>query len=164
MDAVNRSHQELRQWMPWAQARATSESISGFLEQSRAAWEEGREFNYAIRSSDPGEGGDADGIIGACGFHFRGGPGVAEIGYWVRTDRTGAGVASAAAAALTRVAGDLPEVTRVEIHCDAENVRSRAVPAKIGYHLERFDPRPEGARMPGETDRIMIWVHPGRPT
>jgi RimJ/RimL family protein N-acetyltransferase len=171
VDAINRSLGELRPWMPWAQVPATDESIGVFLDHSRRAWDEGVEFGYSIASAEAPERADgperserserSDDVIGACGLHFRSDPGVAEIGYWVRTDRTGAGVATAAACALTRVALDLSEVERIEIHCDAENAASRAVAARAGFRLDRIELRPSTPRTPAETDQLMVWVHPG---
>ena len=131
--------------MPWAQTAATDDSIAQFLEQSRRAWEEGLGFGYAMRSPDSHDGreeGRCDaGILGCCGLHLPSGPGVVEIGYWVRTDRAGAGLATAAAGALTRAALELPDVKRIEIHCDAANRASRAIPAKLGYRLDRIEER-----------------------
>jgi RimJ/RimL family protein N-acetyltransferase len=46
------------------------------------------------------------------------------------------GLATEVAAALTRVAFELDRVRRVEIHCQPENVRSAAVPRKLGYTYE----------------------------
>lgn len=158
VDAVNESLGELRRWMPWAQTAATEASIGDFLERSRRAWDEGLEFGYSIRPAAPSGTGDA--IIGSCGLHFRSDPGVAEIGYWVRTDRTGAGIATAAARTLTSAALELAEVAHVEIHCDAANRASRAVPAKLGYRLDRVEMRPPTPRTPEETDELMIWVFP----
>ena len=79
-----------------------------------------------------------------------------EIGYWVRSDRTGRGLATSAASALTASALALDGVSRVEIHCDAANRRSAAIPEKLGYRLDRVETRPPTA--PGETERHMIWV------
>jgi ribosomal-protein-serine acetyltransferase len=159
VDSVNRSLAELRPWMPWAQTPATDESIGEFLERSQRAWSDGIEFGYTIRPADDTTG--YAGIIGACGLHFRSEPGVAEIGYWVRSDRTGSGVATSAARALTRAALDLSEVHRIEIHCDADNRASRAVAAKAGYVLDRIDLRSPSPRAPAETDQLIIWVYPG---
>jgi RimJ/RimL family protein N-acetyltransferase len=158
VDSVNRSLAELGPWMPWAQTPATDQSIGEFLERSQRAWSDGVEFGYTIRPT--GDTAGRDGVIGACGLHFRSDPGVAEIGYWVRSDRTGSGVATSAAGALTRAALDLSEVHRIEIHCDADNAASRAVAAKAGYLLERIELRPPSPRTPAETEQLMIWVHP----
>jgi RimJ/RimL family protein N-acetyltransferase len=159
VDAVNRSLAELRPWMPWAQVPATDQSIGEFLARAGQAWDEGIEFLYAMWPA--GDAGGSDGVIGACGLHLRSEPGVVEIGYWVRSDRTGAGVATAAARVLSRAALDLSEIVRIEIHCDGANAASRAVATKLGFRLDRIDLRPPLPRTPGETDQLMIWVHPG---
>jgi RimJ/RimL family protein N-acetyltransferase len=159
VDAVNRSLPELRPWMSWAQAPATAESIGVFLADSRAAWEKRREFGYAIRpaAGDPKE---AE-IIGSCGLRVEARTGLAEIGYWVRTDRTGQGVATSAARALTLAAREMRGVVRIEIHCDAANGASRAVAGKLGYRLDHIERRPPSPRSPAETDELLIWVHDG---
>ena len=90
-----------------------------------------------------------------------GGAGALEIGYWVRVGHLGRGVATAAAGTLTIAALALPEVERVEIRCDAANVRSAAIPPKLGYRLDRIRRRPPTT--PGETDEHMVWVR-RRPT
>ena len=60
---------------------------------------------------------EADGeLVGGFGLHRRRGPGILEIGYWVRSDRTGRGYATGAARALTQAAFDgFPDVDRLEI-------------------------------------------------
>jgi RimJ/RimL family protein N-acetyltransferase len=160
--AVNSSLDELRPWMPWAQVPATPASIGEFLERAVANWEAGHEFQFAIRGASSGgsvgvnDGGETGALVGFCGLHDRVGPGGLEIGYWVRSDHTGRGLATAAASALTSSALGLQGVSRVEIHCDAANLGSAAIPNKLGYRLDRVENRPPAA--PGETARHMIWV------
>ncbi len=158
VDAVNDSLGTLRPWMPWAQVPATPESIGEFLDRAHRDWEHHREFQFAIRGH---RGAEAEALIGSCGLHDRVGSGGLEIGYWVRSDCTGRGVATSAAAALTAAALRLDGVSRVEIRCDAANVRSAAIPPKLGFRLDRIQARPPTA--PGETDRHMIWVYPFAP-
>ena len=153
--AVNSSLDELRPWMPWAQVPATSATIGAFLTRAVDDWQEGREFQFAIRGR---RGQDPEALVGFCGLHNRVGPGGLEIGYWVRSDCTGGGVAISAASALTRAALGLDGVRRVEIHCDAANLPSAAIPPKLGFRLDRIDTRPPST--PGETDRHMVWVYP----
>jgi RimJ/RimL family protein N-acetyltransferase len=151
--AVNHSLDHLRPWMPWAQRPATPESIGAFLQQADVTWRDGHEFQFAIRGQ---RGTRADALIGFCGLHDRVGVGALEIGYWVRADCTGRGVATMAAAALTRSALALEGVTRVEIRCDESNVWSAAIPPKLGFRLDRVVVRSPEA--PGETDRQLVWV------
>jgi RimJ/RimL family protein N-acetyltransferase len=95
-------------------------------------------------------------VLGGCGISRRIGPGAAEIGYWLRPTATGRGIVTAAAGALTDAAMALPDVTRVEIHCDEANTRSAAVPRRLGFRLDRIEPDQISA--PGDLGRSMIWV------
>ena len=153
VEAVNDSLEHLRPWMPWAQEPATPESIGAFLRQGDANWADGREFQFAIRGP---RGAEPDALIGFCGLHDRVGVGALEIGYWVRVDCTGRGVATGAAALLARTALALDGVARVEIRCDEGNVKSAAVPPKLGFRLDRVEARSPEA--PGESRRLMIWT------
>ena len=151
VEAVNETLDELRPWMPWAQQPSTPEAIGVVLHEAHAAWDERREFQYVIRQAE-GE----HTLIGCCGLHNRVGVGALEIGYWVRNGYMGRGIATEAARLLARAALALDGVERVEIRCDAANVRSAAVPPKLGFRLDRVERRPADA--PGETDRHMIWT------
>ena len=74
-------------------------------------------------------------MLGGSGLHPRIGPGALEIGYWMRADAVGQGYATESTAALTRVAFEVADVERVEIHCSTENHASAAIPRKLGYSL-----------------------------
>lgn len=129
--AVKRSYPELRQWMPWASQPPTFESVRDFLERAGAETGADVEMGFGLFEAN-GE------LVGGFGLHGRRGPGILEIGYWVRSDRTGRGYATAAARALTGAALDcFPEVDRVEIRCDPANLASATIPPKLGYHLDR---------------------------
>jgi RimJ/RimL family protein N-acetyltransferase len=58
-----------------------------------------------------------------------------ELGYWLDAAMTGQGLATEAAAALLALAATLPGVTHAEIHCDAANTPSAAIPKRLGFHL-----------------------------
>lgn len=126
LSAVERSLPELRRFMPWAREEPSLASVGAFLEH---AWEPPQTLNFAL--VDP-----AGAVVGGFGLHGRRGPGVLEIGYWVRSDRTGRGYATAAAGALTGAGLDaFPGAFRVEIRCDPANVASAAVATKLGFQL-----------------------------
>src|SRR6185312_7575810 len=97
----------------------------------------GEEFNYAIFTA-------AGDLIGSIGLMTRMGPGVMEIGYWLRTPFTGRGYMTAAVEGLTGVALGLPGIERVAIEYDAANTRSAAVAARAGFsEVRRYDREPE---------------------
>jgi RimJ/RimL family protein N-acetyltransferase len=115
-------------------------------------WEGGSDFAYV--ALDPEDGA----VLGGSGLHRRIGPRAIEIGYWVHVDHGRRGVATAMARALTDAALALPDVDRVEIHCDEANVRSAAVPRRLGYRLDRIED--DEVTAPAEIGRSMIWVLP----
>jgi RimJ/RimL family protein N-acetyltransferase len=127
-EAVAESLDDLRRWMPWASDEPqTLEQRVALLRQFRARFDLADDFVYGIFGSDESD------VVGGTGLHRRVGEEAFEIGYWIRSTRAGAGLATEAAAALTRVAFDVCGVDRVEIRVDPANERSRAIPRRLGY-------------------------------
>jgi RimJ/RimL family protein N-acetyltransferase len=60
----------------------------------------------------------------------------AEVGYWVRKDRRGEGIATRALRLLSGWAFDDLGFARVQLHTDVENVASQPVAEKAGYVRE----------------------------
>jgi RimJ/RimL family protein N-acetyltransferase len=129
-DAVDSSLEHLRPWMPWAQEPASLDETIALLRRFRGRFDLDDEAIYGIFVPDGSE------IVGGAGLHPRVAPGGLEIGYWIRSSRTGAGLATEAAAVLTRVAIELCGMDRVEIHVDPANAASLAIPRKLGYREE----------------------------
>lgn len=161
-EAVDQSLDHLRDWMPWAhdEPQELQQKIER-LRQFRGKFDLGQDFVYGIFSRDETR------VLGSSGLHTRLGDGAREIGYWIHKDFINQGLATEAAAALTRVAFEIEKVRRVEIHCDPANVRSAAVPRKLGFTHEATLRN----RLPFTGDRlldVMIWtlfahVYPSTP-
>lgn len=142
-ESVMASLEHLRPWMPWIA-----------LEPQTVEQREAR----IVEWSETGEGyglwlGDVH--VGGCGLHDRIGPGMREIGYWVRAGFTGRGLATEAARRMVAVAWSLPDVDVVEIHHDKANVASGRVPAKLGFTLVREIP--DEITAPGEIGISCEW-------
>jgi len=149
VDVVNDNLEHLKPWMPWAQEAMTLDSQMTFFRETSQQWDEGTNFVYGI--FDP-----SGRVVGGTGFHVRNGPGVLEIGYWLAKDMEGKGLMTRVVAALTNAAATVDGVTRVEIHCDADNTRSAAIPKRLGYSLVRVEDREILA--PAETGKHLIWA------
>jgi RimJ/RimL family protein N-acetyltransferase len=150
--AVSASMEHLRPWMPWANtAAAERRSQLARVAEADQWWESGIGFTYSVVTTDEGT------LVGEISLHRRAGDHIAEIGYWIAASQTGRGYGTAAGVALTAAALALPDITRTEIHCDAANGASAAIARKAGYRLDRIEEREPEA--PGETGRMMIWVH-----
>lgn len=149
VDLVNANLDHLAPWMPWAQEPMTLDAQLTFFTETDKQWDEGTNFVYGI--FDP-----AGQIVGGTGFHVRNGRGVLEIGYWLARDAEGKGLMTRVVDTLTESAATVEGVTRVEIHCDAGNVRSAAIPKRLGYTMARVEDREIAA--PAETGKHLIFA------
>jgi RimJ/RimL family protein N-acetyltransferase len=127
-EAIDSSLDHLRPWMPWAEAEPTTlEEKRSLLESFARMFERGEDAVYAIFDRDERR------VVGGTGLHPRLADDAREIGYWIRADAIGLGLATESTAALTRVGFEIDGLERMEIHCDPDNVRSAAIPRKLGY-------------------------------
>jgi ribosomal-protein-serine acetyltransferase len=129
--AVDESREHLSPWMPWAN-RPAEMPTEEFIADRRAQWLSGGDATYGVFVGDA--------VVGGTGLHTRRGPQVLEIGYWIHVDHIGRGYASELSRALTDTAFTVPHIEWVEIRHDRANVRSRAVPAKLGFTLVAENP------------------------
>ena len=138
--AANVAH--LAPWIPAhvatpLPASALAERLRGFAEDFSA----GRAYRYALLTADERRLlGEADLFPrSANGRVLLGEADRLEIGYWLDAAATGQGLATEAARALLDVAATVPGISHVEIHCDAANAPSAAVPRRLGFALARVD-------------------------
>lgn len=146
---VNEIH--LMPWMPWVADRPrTVDGQTALLRRFRAAFDTDDDYVYGIFDRDTGD------VLGGTGLHTRIGAHAAEIGYWIRQDRTGAGLATEAAGALTRVGIEVHELHRLEIRCAPDNHPSAAIARTLHYTHEATLRR----RLPFGDDLrdTMIWT------
>jgi RimJ/RimL family protein N-acetyltransferase len=143
-EAVDSSLEHLRPWMPWAhfEPQTIDEKIE-LARTFRGEFDLGTNFVYGVFEPDESR------ALGGGGLHPRGGEGSLEIGYWIRADAIGQGLATELAAVLTRVGFEKVELDRVDVQVDPENERSLNVPRKLGFVEEgrlrrRLPPKEEG--------------------
>jgi RimJ/RimL family protein N-acetyltransferase len=91
----------------------------------RAHFETGKQFVYAAFEGER--------MIGGGMLFPRVGPDALELGYQLRADATGRGLATEIAAALVRVAFEVCGVRRVEAHIAHANAASIAVVRRLGF-------------------------------
>ncbi len=121
--------ERLGEWMPWVEGTTTRDVQRAWLEQ-RVAETEGFE-GCGIFVGDELAGGvglswDPYGIAG-------------EIGYWTRAPYEGRGLVTRSAQEFTRIAFEHVGLNRVVIRAGVGNVRSRAVPERLGYVEESVE-------------------------
>ncbi|HEX8728758.1 MAG TPA: GNAT family N-acetyltransferase [Ktedonobacterales bacterium] len=127
--AIQASHDEIRPWLPFADQ--SQDDLRNWLAKTAAKWIT-REFMGCA-------------IVERASNHLVGNIGLMvqswdirsfEIGYWLATSAVGHGYMAEAVRLITDFAFDHLEAQRVMIRCDAENVRSAAVPKRLGFTFE----------------------------
>jgi len=149
--AVDASLDHLARWLPWAREEPQPlDAKIELLRQFRGKFDLSKDFVFGIFDREERA------LLGGAGMHARVGADAREIGYWIASAHEHRGFATEAAAALTRVGFEVEKLARMEIHCDPANVRSAAIPQRLGYThdatLRARLPRPGGTM--GER---MIW-------
>jgi RimJ/RimL family protein N-acetyltransferase len=130
--AVDSSLDHLRQWMPWAMHEPSELwVIEERIAQFQREFQRGQDRTYAIFNAEETE------ILGGIGLHPGEVPDTLELGYWLRADQTGQGLATEAASALAQAAFTELGAQRIEIRCDPRNLRSAHIPERLGFRLER---------------------------
>jgi RimJ/RimL family protein N-acetyltransferase len=151
-DAIVESVEHLRPWLPWiaAEPQTVGQRVD-LLRHFRGLFDLDQDYVYGIFDRAETQ------VFGGTGLHPRVGPHAREIGYWIRAGAIQQGLANEAVAALTRVAFEVDRVARVEIHCGPDNVRSVAIPRRLGFrHEATLRRRALGAD--GALRDTMIWT------
>lgn len=129
--AIKASMDELKPWMPFAQEDPSPEDTEINTLQAHIKFLKRESLRYLIFDRKTDE------FIGTTGFHdIEWEIPKLEIGYWLSTEHSGKGYMTEAVSALTDLAINSFGCHRVEIRCDAENIKSRAVAESLGYTLE----------------------------
>lgn len=130
-EALRNSLPALKPWLPFAQEEPELYKTEDNLRESIADFITRKDLRLHIFLKETGE------FIGSTGLHrinwtipkF-------EIGYWLDTKFEGNGYMTEAVQRLTRFTFEELGANRVEIRCDEENGKSRAIPVKLGFELE----------------------------
>lgn len=128
-DLTDRNRDHLSPWMPWVATTTTVADTQAFLVFVRGEYVAGRAFHCNLRYR--GE------IVGGIGLNrIDRANAKADLGYWIDAGHTGRGVVTRATRALTTAAFEQLGLNRVTIRAGVENVRSRAVPERLGFTME----------------------------
>jgi RimJ/RimL family protein N-acetyltransferase len=127
-EAVDASIEHLLPWMPWArfEPQSIDEKIE-LLRLFRGQFDQDENYVFGVFDADESR------LLGGSGLHPRGGPGALEVGYWVRADAIGQGIASEVTAVLTRVGFEHCGLRRVDVQVDPANERSLRIPRRLGF-------------------------------
>ncbi len=130
-EAIAESRDHLRPWLPFADEHQTVDESRHWIIKQSANWILRDDLMLSIWEQASGR------YLGGTGLHPHDWEiGYFEIGYWVRACAEGYGYVTEAVRLLTDYALDTLKANRLEIRCDELNLRSAAIPKRLGYVLE----------------------------
>ena len=130
-EAIHASMKELKPWMVFAQNEQTEEEVEMSIRKSHIQFLQREDLRLLVFIKETGE------FVASSGLHridweiprF-------EIGYWIDSRFSGKGYMTEAVQGIITFAFSELRANRIEIRCDSRNVKSSAIPEKLGFQLE----------------------------
>jgi ribosomal-protein-serine acetyltransferase len=124
---ANRDH--LREWLPWLDANASPKETETFIQSTISQYENGQGPQCAVFYNAV--------MCGVCGFHpidVRNKSG--SLGYWLSNTCLGKGIMTMSVKTIVKTGFMEYGLNRVEIACATGNLKSRAIPERLGFVFE----------------------------
>ena len=128
-DLTEANRDYLREWLPWLDHIKSSSDTKSFIESTIKESSAGGATNFAVMFE--GE------ICGVAGFHeINKQHKVGSIGYWLAQSHSGNGIITEVVKQLLKIGfGDF-NLNKIEIRCAEGNIKSRAIPERLGFTYE----------------------------
>jgi ribosomal-protein-serine acetyltransferase len=135
-DLTDRNRDHLRAWLPWVDGTRTVHDTLAFIRSAREQEREGDGFQAGIWYR-----GDLAGVVG---YHRIDWPRRrVALGYWLGREFEGRGIMTRACRTIVDHALGELSLERVEIRAATQNLRSRAIPLRLGFVEEGMIRRAE---------------------
>lgn len=152
-EAAMASLNDLRAWLPFAQKELTEKDMELNIREAHINFQKREDLRWLVFLKDTGQ------FVASSGLHrvdwtvrkF-------EIGYWIDSRLSGKGYMTEAAQGISDFAFNELKANRVEIRCDELNVKSRAIPEKLGYTLEGILKKDSLAVKTGELRNTCVYA------
>jgi ribosomal-protein-serine acetyltransferase len=127
MVVANRAH--ARRWLPWVDDTKSVDDTKLFIRRSLEQFARQDGFQCGIWEDGA--------LVGGIGhLYVRWVSQKTEVGYWLAEAAQGRGIMTRAVVAMINHAFDVYGLNRFEIHCAVGNVKSRAIPQRLGFSEE----------------------------
>ncbi|GGG53639.1 GNAT family N-acetyltransferase [Paenibacillus radicis (ex Gao et al. 2016)] len=130
-ESLQASETELKRWLPFMQKEQNEFDTEANIREAHVKFLAREDLRLLIFMKETGQ------LVGSSGLHnpnwdipkF-------EIGYWLDTRHSGNGIMTEAVEGIVSFAFNELDARRLEIRCDSLNVKSRAIPERLGFTLE----------------------------
>lgn len=129
--AIDASRAQLDQFMIWSPSTRSVKDTVNFIHRTFSERRRGVTLGFGIFNAE------TKAYIGNISLlNLRSDIRSAEIGYWIRSDRAGQGLATEASALTLKFAFEEWKAHRVILRAASDNPRSNRVAEKLGFHLD----------------------------
>ncbi len=126
---VDKNRNHLRDWLPWVDKTLSRADTEGFIKMCQEQYIKDKGFQTAIFHR--GE------ICGMIGFHAVDWANQkTSLGYWLAENKQGQGIITKAVKAYIEHAFNVWKLHRLEIRCATGNLKSQAIPKRLGFKHE----------------------------
>ena len=130
-EGVQETMHEMLKWAPWCHPGYSVSDCTSWLSSRSQMWSEGIEYDFVIFDTKDNT------FLGGCAIdQINRKHNFANLGYWVRSSRTGQGIATAAVSLISRLGFGKLCFTRLEIVVAVQNKASQRVAEKVGAVME----------------------------
>ncbi|MCU0748784.1 MAG: GNAT family N-acetyltransferase [Akkermansiaceae bacterium] len=128
-ELTDRNRQFLRRWLPWLDGVQSAEDTRRFLALQVQRFARGESLHVTIFSQGS--------IAGVAAFNsIDRTNGIGSIGYWLGEEFNGKGIMTSVVRDLVELGRTYYSLQKVEIRCATGNLRSRAIPERLGFRHE----------------------------
>jgi len=125
---IDANRERLGQWLHWVHSSHTRADVLKYVETARQDFVKPDFLHFLIFRKGK--------IVGGCGLILNESTNSGEIGYWIDAHCEGAGIVSDCCRSLIDYAFGELELNRLQIRCATGNLRSAAIPKRLGFSLE----------------------------
>jgi len=151
-EAVEESREHILPWLPWGPNHKTPEDSEAVIRKALANWITREDMMVGVWERESGR------YLGGSGLHrINWDVPSFEIGYWVRRTAEGHGFISEAVRLMCGLTFDTLHANRVRIQCATANVRSAAIPKRLGF-VHEGTLRNAGVDTAGELIDIQVFA------
>ena len=126
---VEQNREHLQTWLPWPRQMRSTDDAMHFIARTRKQWVQDEGFTAGVLYK-----GELCGIAGYNSLNRK--QGHIALGYWLGQAYLGKGIMRKVCSRLIDYAFDIMGLHRIEIRTEVSNVKSRAIPEKLGFTEE----------------------------
>jgi ribosomal-protein-serine acetyltransferase len=128
-ELVDSNREYLREWLPWVDRTKSAEGYNEVFPMWLHNFADGNGFEAGIRYKGK--------LVGMVGIHpVDWAKKTTTLGYYLVEEASGKGIMTRSVKAALRYAFEELKLNKVEIHCGVKNRKSRAIPERLGFHLD----------------------------